>query len=78
MEKSKLLFCQKLINLQNLKNVTHIDIMFHFLETGQQKNTLSTTNLEAGNLMMNYTVNADNDCGLPSMQKVAASDVIIL
>ena len=48
--------------------------MFHFLETGQQKNTLSTTNLEAGNLMMNYTVNADNDCGLPSMQKVAASD----
>jgi len=25
MEKSKLLFCQKLINLQNLKNVTHIE-----------------------------------------------------
>jgi len=27
MEKSKLLFCQKLINLQNLKNVTHIDFI---------------------------------------------------
>ena len=26
MEKSKLLFCQKLVNLQNLKNVTHIII----------------------------------------------------
>jgi len=26
MEKNKLLFCQKLVNLQNLKNVTHIDI----------------------------------------------------
>jgi len=26
MEKSKLLFCQKLVNLQNLKNVTHIDM----------------------------------------------------
>ncbi|WP_375559034.1 PKD domain-containing protein [Bernardetia sp. OM2101] len=50
------------------------DLMFHFLETGVQKNTLSPTNLEAGNLMMNYTVNADNDCGLPSMQKVTAAD----
>ncbi len=50
------------------------DIMYHFLEEGQQKNTLSTTNLEAGNLMMNYTVNANNDCGLPSMQKVATTD----
>jgi len=26
MKKSKLLFCQKLVNLQNLKNVTHIVI----------------------------------------------------
>ncbi len=50
------------------------DLMFHFLEAGQQKRTLSPTNLEAGNLMMNYTVNSNNDCGLPSMQKVAAAD----
>lgn len=50
------------------------DLMFHFLDAGVQKNTLSPTNLEAGNLMMNYTVNANNDCGLPSMQKVDAAD----
>ncbi|AFM04452.1 PDK repeat-containing protein [Bernardetia litoralis DSM 6794] len=50
------------------------DVMYYFLEEQQQKQTLSTTNLEAGNLMMNYTVNANNDCGLPSMQKVTAAD----
>ena len=50
------------------------DVMFHFLEAGIQKRTLSPTNLAAGNLMMDYTVNANNDCGLPSMQKVAAAD----
>ncbi|WP_291720294.1 PKD domain-containing protein [Bernardetia sp.] len=50
------------------------DLMYHFLQEGQQKNTLSTTNLDAGNLMMNYTVNANNDCGLPSMQKVSTTD----
>lgn len=50
------------------------DLMFYFLEAGQQRRTLSATNLEAGNLMMNYTVNANNDCGLPSMRKVAAAD----
>jgi PKD repeat protein len=50
------------------------DVMFNFLQTGQQKRTLSPTNLEAGNLMINYTLNANNDCGLPSMQKVTAAD----
>lgn len=50
------------------------DLMYYFLDAGVQKRTLSTTNLEAGNLMMNYTVNANNDCGLPSMQKVTAAD----
>lgn len=50
------------------------DLMYHLLEAGQQKQILSPTNLEAGNLMMNYTANANNDCGLPSMKKVATTD----
>jgi len=40
MEKSKLLFCQKLVNLQNLKNVTHIIftlIFFYLLENPMQE-----------------------------------------
>jgi len=51
MEKSNLLFCQKLVNLQNLKNVTHIKIVIQFLRepTKRKKPILySTTNLFVG------------------------------